>query len=135
MIFIKLIYLLFFGAAYFVLYSSLNGSFKINRKWLWWFGGIFVSFVALHIELFAVDFLMPRNIFFPMVLLLLVVILFHFIGRYFVGKTKKSNRLTEDVKAISIKMGFFVFLKAPFILGFILYSLIILSTANWFNNG
>ena len=127
MIFIKLIYIIFIGIADFTLYSILNEKYKINQKWLWFICSIFIIVTVLHAGLFGLNFLMPRGNFLLIAQFLIELFIFHLVGKYYIIKIKKSSRLSKEVANFSIKMASFIFLKAVYIIVFIVQCIFILT--------
>ncbi len=124
---IKIIYVLFIALADFLLYSMLNKTGKVSSTLLWVFWTLFLLVVLLHTGLFKLDFLMPFDRFVMVVQFLVELIIFHFVGKYYINKTQRSTRLSPEVSSFSVKMASFIFLKAIYILVFIVQCIFILT--------
>jgi hypothetical protein len=123
---IKIMYILFIAAADFCLYSILNKTGKVNSKLLWSFGVIFLVVVLLHAGLFNLSFLLPFGYFLLIIQFLAELMIFHIAGKYYINRTQRSTRLMPTVASFSIKMASFIFLKATYVLVFIVQCMFIL---------
>ena len=124
---IKIIYILVVAIADFLLYSVLNKTGKVNSKLLWSFCGIFLLVLVLHIGLFNFGFLMSFRQFLLVSQFLVELIIFHFVGKYYINRTQKSTRLSGEVANFSIKMASFIYQKAIYVLIFIVQCVYIFS--------
>lgn len=122
----KIIYILFIAAADFLLYLSLNKTEKVSSKLLWSSWIIFLFIVVLHTGLIKLDFLLPPDRFIMMIQFLVELIVFHFVGRYYIRKTQKSTTLSPNIADFAAKMASFIFLKAIYIVVFIVQCMFIL---------
>jgi hypothetical protein len=123
---INLIYILFFAASNFAIYSILNKTIKINNQILIVFIGVFTLFILFHVMNLAI--LMPTKNFFLLTFLLVAPIVIYFWFNYFA--LKRLNRLKEkgvNEKFVNfgIKVFSFFFLKFTFIMLFIFQVLFI----------
>jgi hypothetical protein len=110
--FTKLIYVLFFGLANFIIYTKLNKTGKINAKLFWSFIAIFLLFVFLYIDLFYAGFLMKWKDFFPFLLLLIVPVVVYYWFTYLA--IKRITRLKDQNERFfnfGIKIFSFFFLE------------------------
>jgi hypothetical protein len=123
---IKIIYILFIAASDFLLYSMLNKTGKVSTTVQWSFWTTFLIVVLLHTGLFKLDFLMPLGHFLMVIQFLIELIIFHFVGKYYIYRTQNSTRLSVEVASFSIKIASFIFLKAIYILIFIVQCVFIL---------
>lgn len=124
---IKIIYIVFIATSDFLLYSLLNKTGKVNMTWQWSFWTAFLVVVLLHTGLFKMGFLMPLGHFLLVIQFLIELMIFHFVGKYYIYRTQKSTRLSTEVANFSIKMASFIFLKAIYILIFIVQCVFILA--------
>jgi len=124
---IKIIYIIFIAVADFLLYSMLNKTGKVSSPLLWSFWIIFLLVVLLHTGLFKWDSLMPFDRFVMVIQFLVELVIFHFVGKYYINKTQRSTRLTPEVSGFAVKMASFIFLKAIYILVFIVQCIFILT--------
>jgi hypothetical protein len=115
---IKLLYILFIATADFFLYSMLNKTGKVGLTLLRSFWIVFLLVVILHTGIFKLEFLLPFEHFILIIQFLVELIIFHFIGNYFIAKTQRNTRLSPQVASYSVKMASFLFLKAAYILTF-----------------
>jgi hypothetical protein len=125
--FIKIIYILFIAVADFFLFSMLNKTSKVKSSLLWSFWTLFSFVFLLHIGLFKLDFLMPFDHFFMVIQFLIELVIFHYVGKYYINKTKRSTRLTPEVSGFAANMASFIFLKAIYIFVFLVQSIFILT--------
>jgi len=124
---IKIIYILFVAVADFLLYSMLNKTGKVSSTLLWSFWAVFLLVIVLHTGLFKLDFLLPFDRFIMVIQFLVELIIFHFVGKYYINRTQKSTRLTPEVAGFAVKMASFIFLKGIYILVFIVQCMFILT--------
>ncbi|PWG78464.1 hypothetical protein DDR33_21795 [Pararcticibacter amylolyticus] len=58
---------------------------------------------------------------------LVELVIFHYVGKYYIKRTERSTQLSEQIAKLSVKMASFIFLKAIYILVFIVQVMFILS--------
>ncbi len=107
MIFIKLIYMLLFGALNFIIYDKLNRTGKVNSSLFKYFLIIFVTVVA--ISLLQISFVLPLEAMFVLLFFSVAIIFFYAIFKFsFLKDIKESNIAAKEW---FIKVFSFVFLK------------------------
>lgn len=114
MILTKLIYILFFAACSYVIYSRLNNPGKISNKLFWLFTGIFWAVAIIHTGLFNWGFLMGKRSFFMLVLMLFIPAAAYFCFNYIVIKNTarlKAKGVDEKLVDASNKGFSFFFLR------------------------
>jgi hypothetical protein len=124
--FIKILYIIFFALANFIIYSKLNRTGKITKIQFWLFCIVFLLFILLHIGLFNLVFLMRWKDIFPLLLLLITPLMVYFWYNYFVIKRiKRLKESNEGFLRLSIKVFSFFFLKFIYIMVFVVQCIFI----------
>jgi len=131
---IKIVYVAFFGLANLMLYIKLNKSKEIGAG-LWWASLlVFLLFILIHLNFFAFRALLKWDDFFPLVTLFVAPVVVYYWYTYFV--IKRINALkgpSESFLRSVLKVFSFLFLKAIYLIIFIVQCVFIfepLSTLN-----
>jgi hypothetical protein len=124
---IKLIYILFIATTDFFLYFVLNRPNKINAYLIWSFLIIFILVCLLHTNLVRPNFLLSLDSLLSVLQFLIGLIVFHFVGKYYINKIKRSTRLAPKVARGASKMASFIFQKAIYVMVFITQCMFILN--------
>lgn len=122
----NIVYLLFFAAANFIIYSVLNKTGKISNKILWSSGCVFLLFVLLHIIPLNLNFLMAGEYFFPSIFFLAVPIVVYLWFNYFViNRVQRLKGIGEQSLRFAIGLFSFFFLKFIYIIVFAMQCMLI----------
>jgi hypothetical protein len=124
----KILYMLFYGSADFLLYCALHKTFKISNKLPWLFISFFV-FVALIHAFFNSSYLLKFKQFVGLSLFLVALTLFHIVGVWVIERVKKSTFLTQEAIWLNIKLINIVFLNALYVFVFIVQCMAIFTQA------
>ena len=124
---IKIIYILFIGIADFILCSTLNKVGRINTYLIIAFVVSFLIFGVLHTNLFHIESLMPMKGFVMLSQFLIELAIFHFVGKYYIARTKRSKRLSEEVKTFSVRVVSFIFFRLIYVIVFLVQCMFIIN--------
>ncbi len=124
---ITLFYILFFGITNFTAHCLINNRKYLNRKHVFTLLIFFIIFMILQVTL--EDALLPLNNknLFIIIELLLSAMFLNFLGILSIKQTTNSQKLTEYVKDMSIKIKKIIFTKAIYIVVFLAQVLIVIS--------
>jgi hypothetical protein len=98
----------------------LHKTGKISRKLFLLFVVIFIIIGLLHTKLFDIKYLMTFGRFLLVAQFTATIIIFHFIGTWFIGRTKKANQLPEQSIQLIVNLTNLIFLKGIYVFFFIL---------------
>jgi hypothetical protein len=124
---IQMLYIIFIATADLFLYSILNKTENVGSTSLFSFWLLFLLVVIFHTSLFKFNFLLPFQDFIMIIQFLVGLTAFHFVGKYYIAKIQRSTRLSQEVISYSVKIASFLFLKAVFILVFVVQCMFILT--------
>jgi hypothetical protein len=114
---IKIIYVLIFAAANFVVYSLLNRTGTVNRKQGLIFAGLFLLFILFQSGLFNWALPMAPGDFFPVTLLLVVPVIVYLWFHYMVvRRIQRLNGGGQGFLGTAAKAMAFFFLKFFYII-------------------
>lgn len=125
---IKVLYILIFAAANFVIYLKLNKPESINKRQMMLILAFFCFFTVLHFDLFQLSYLIPFNHFAILLISLLYPIITSVWYNFYV--VKRIDRLqikNERFLKIAKKIFSFVFLKLVYFMAFFVQYGIILN--------
>ncbi len=126
----KLLYVLFFAAADFFIFSFLHKKGKLTNRHLWAFLAIFFVIGLLHSKLFEIPYLMALNQFLSITQFTATIVIFHFIGKWFISKMDKSDQLPEKSVHLIITLIDYIFLKGIYVFFFLLQCMFIFVNAS-----
>jgi hypothetical protein len=125
---IKVLYILFFGIADFMLYSVLHKTDKVKREILIYYGVFFLLISVLHTGIIRTSFLMPKENFFNCTMPLLLIVIAHFFGRFSIRMIDNpGNRASDELKDWFKKYWTFATMLMPYFLFFLVQCLWIIS--------
>jgi hypothetical protein len=128
---INIIYLIFFAAIDFVVYSILNETGKITKKLGLSFGLIFLLVIILHLGLSNSDFLIPQKIFFALIVVSFVPFLVYLWFKYIVNRRlDRMNISNEGFLNSGRKIISFFFMKMIYVIVFIAQCTFIFESTN-----
>lgn len=123
-ILLKAFYILFFGCADLILYSLLHKKDWVNRNHVIIYSTIFLILAILHTGIIKLNFLMPKGGFFECCAFLLIITIMHFSGKRRIRRIDNpDNRVSQDIKDMFKKFGFYGTMIIPYFLFFIIQTL------------
>lgn len=125
MLYIKILYIIFFGITNLLLHLGLNQLRPIRTKYLISFGILLSISIFVHILASEGYLFMPLHDFLILMQFYIHLTIFHFVGRYFVNRTSTNKSLNETTINYSVKLGSFVFFKLVYVLIFIVQCIFI----------
>lgn len=116
----KAIYVIFFLIFDAALYYNLNHKNKVSPKTFWLFIGAYFIVALVHSGLFKLAFLMPFGNFLFVSQFWLQLLLFHFVGVWYIRMAEKSKLLTREAVELNVRLTRFIFLRAMYFIVFLL---------------